>query len=196
MVNTKEIVDRVEAAIAGLPPKVQDVLNLVQAKTGVKRAYIGLGLSAFFALYMIIGYFAQFICNFVGFVIPAYASMRAIESTTKEDDTKWLTYWVVFALFSVVDFFADGILRYFPFYWLAKIVFLVYCFFPVRQNGSYVIYHRIIRPYFLKHQGAVDSAYQRAAAGVHAAGVDVASSGSQGNQNPKASVLRSFLNTL
>ncbi|XP_064474980.1 receptor expression-enhancing protein 5-like isoform X3 [Ornithodoros turicata] len=134
-----------------------------------------LGLSAFFALYMIIGYFAQFICNFVGFVIPAYASMRAIESTTKEDDTKWLTYWVVFALFSVVDFFADGILRYFPFYWLAKIVFLVYCFFPARQNGSYVIYHRIIRPYFLKHQGAVDSAYQRAAAGVHAAGVDVAS---------------------
>lgn len=61
------------------------------------------------ALYMIFGYFAQFICNFVGFVLPAYWSMGAIETSDKQDDTKWLTYWVVFAAFSVVDFFADGI---------------------------------------------------------------------------------------
>lgn len=166
MLDTKEIAERVEAAIAGLPAKVQFVFDFAQQRTGVRRAYIGMGLGGFFALYMIFGYFAQLLCNVVGFAIPAYASMRAIESTSKQDDTKWLTYWVVFACFSVVDFFADSILRYFPFYWLVKIIFLVYCFFPVERNGSVIIYNQVIRPYFLRSQGTVDSAYKKATAAV------------------------------
>lgn len=27
---------------------------------------------------------------------------------------------------------------------------------PIENNGSVVIYHRLIRPYFLKHQGTAD----------------------------------------
>ncbi|CAN8005305.1 unnamed protein product, partial [Ixodes hexagonus] len=145
------------------PPMVRLVFNQLEQHTGIHRVYVTMGLGGFFALYMIFGYFAQLLCNLVGFAIPAYASMRAIESTSKQDDTKWLTYWVVFACFSCVDFFADSILRYFPFYWLAKasalslIIFLVYCFFPSERNGSVVLYSRLIRPYFLQSQGKVDA---------------------------------------
>nr|XP_037290354.1 receptor expression-enhancing protein 6-like isoform X1 [Rhipicephalus microplus] len=92
--------------------------------------------------------------------------MRAIESTTKDDDTKWLTYWVVFACFSVVDFFADNILRFFPFYWLAKIIFLVYCFAPTNPNGSVHIYNKIIRPVFLRHETSVNKMASEAGAGI------------------------------
>ena len=45
----------------------------------------------------------------MGFVYPAYCSIKALESTVKNDDTQWLTYWVVFAAFSVVEYFADFI---------------------------------------------------------------------------------------
>lgn len=161
-----EAANRAESVIAGLPDKAQFLFNFIQSKTGIKRAYIFLGLALFFALYMIFGYFAQLLCNFVGFAIPAYASMRAIESTKKDDDTKWLTYWVVFACFSVVDFFADNILRYFPFYWLAKIIFLVYCFAPIEPNGSHHIYYKFIRPFFLRNEGSINKMAAEAGSGL------------------------------
>ena len=45
----------------------------------------------------------------MGFLYPAYCSIKALESSVKNDDTQWLTYWVVFAFFSVVEYFADFI---------------------------------------------------------------------------------------
>ena len=35
------------------------------------------------------------------------ASVKAIESTQKDDNTQWLTYWVVYAAFSLAEFFSD-----------------------------------------------------------------------------------------
>lgn len=88
--------------------------------------------------------------------------IKAIESSRKEDDTQWLTYWVVFAAFSVVEFFSDIIFGWFPFYWLAKIVFLVWCFVPIKNNGSMVIYARIVRPFFLRNTSKVDKVLSQA----------------------------------
>lgn len=48
-------------------------------------------------------------------------SIKAIESATKDDDTKWLTYWVVYGVFSVAEFFADIFLSWFPFYYIGKV---------------------------------------------------------------------------
>lgn len=48
-------------------------------------------------------------------------SIIALESHMKEDDTKWLTYWVTFAAFSLLEFFSEIILDFVPFYWLVKV---------------------------------------------------------------------------
>lgn len=140
-----------------------DALEKVEGKTGVKRSYLVMGLGVFLALYLMIGYGAQFLCNFVGFLYPAYASIKAIESTVKEDDTKWLTYWVVYSCFSLVESFTDILLFWIPFYCFLKCIFLVYCMAPTSWNGSLTIYQKVIRPLFLKHQQDVDKVLNKAA---------------------------------
>lgn len=117
--------------------------NNVSALLGI----VGLG-----ALYLAFGYAAQFLCNIVGVAYPAYISMKALESHDKVDDTKWLTYWVTYAVFSCLEFFSGVLTSFIPFYWLLKCIFLIFCMAPIQQNGSVLIYQRVIRPYFLKHQ--------------------------------------------
>ncbi|XP_022663766.1 receptor expression-enhancing protein 5-like [Varroa jacobsoni] len=168
MLSVEEALKMVDDLIATLPPFVQGLLVKAETATKVQKNKLVAGVLAVMGLYMIFGYFAAFICNVVGFVLPAYWSMAAIETSDKTDDTKWLTYWVVFAAFSVIDFFADGIFTYFPFYWLVKLIFLAWCFAPISENGSHKIYHRVLRPYFLKKQATIDKALQRASEAVGA----------------------------
>lgn len=47
--------------------------------------------------------------------------IKAVESPSKEDDTVWLTYWVVYSLFGLVEFFSDLLLSWFPFYYVGKV---------------------------------------------------------------------------
>ena len=69
--------------------------------------------------------------------------VKAIESTQKDDDTQWLTYWVVYSAFSILEFFSDIFLSWFPLYFLFKVRanfawnFLRYIFVAI-FTGKYV----------------------------------------------------------
>jgi len=132
-----------------------NVLAQVEGKTGVDRFYLFCGGAGLISLYMIFGHFAELLCNAIGFLYPAYVSIKAIESATKDDDTQWLTYWVIFALFNVVEFASDTIVGWFPIYWLLKCVFMVYLWMPSTRGATF-LYMKFVRPFVAKHGTTID----------------------------------------
>ncbi|CAD5225574.1 unnamed protein product [Bursaphelenchus okinawaensis] len=121
------------------------VFSRVEEQTGVKREKFAYGVLGALGLYLIVGNLAQLVCNFIGFAYPAYASVYAIRSTRKDDDTQWLIYWTCFAFFSLIDFFAEKICSWFPIYWLVKTIFLIWLSAP-QTGGALRMYEDYVDP--------------------------------------------------
>lgn len=135
--------------------KVGVHLNLIKKKTGQDPKII-IGIFAIALFFTIMGWFDKYITCIVGIVLPTYWSIKAIETKEGDDDKQWLTYWSVYACFTFFDLFSGWILKIIPFYFILKLLFLVWCFMPNTQ-GAIIIYDKIIRKYFLKYENKLDN---------------------------------------
>ncbi|CRK46307.1 hypothetical protein BN1723_007005, partial [Verticillium longisporum] len=87
--------------------------------------------------------------NLAGFVIPCYYSIDALFTHNTNDDTQWLTYWVVFSFFTIVESLVN-VVYWFPFYFVFKFVFLLWLSLPVFR-GAEIIFHSFMAPMLSKH---------------------------------------------
>uniref|UniRef100_A0A4W4HJ55 Receptor expression-enhancing protein n=1 Tax=Electrophorus electricus TaxID=8005 RepID=A0A4W4HJ55_ELEEL len=131
---------------------ITDCLSKSEDKTGIKKRYLAVGAVSIMGLYLFLMFCSCFVLNLC-------SSIKAIESPNKEEDTQWLTYWVVYGFFGISEFFSDIFLFWFPFYYVFKCLFLLWCMAPFSWNGSRVLYLRFVRPFFLKYESAVDSVF-------------------------------------
>ena len=79
----------------------------------------------------------------VGFIYPAYSSLKAVMSDEREDALKWLRYWVVLAVFSLAETIADPLFDFLPGYLLGKCAFLVWCMLPSKNSGANLLFTQV-----------------------------------------------------
>jgi len=152
----------------------------VEAKSGVNRVYIFAGVLGLITLILLFAgqTVAGFLSHLITFLYPAIASLKALETRTKDDDTKWLTYWVVFGFLGLFEFAGETLVSVVPFYYLVKTGFQLWLCFPGDSNGSLIVYHRVLRPLavrFLKVdsgtlKGKIDAAGSKIDSHLNAAG--------------------------
>jgi len=82
------------------------------------------------------------VCNLIGFVYPFYKSYEALKTPQKDDDTQWLTYWIVFAAFIVVESLSF-LFNWIPFYYLFKVLFLIWLAY---FKGALIVFQHVLDP--------------------------------------------------
>ncbi|KAK9551956.1 ER membrane protein DP1/Yop1 [Aspergillus fumigatus] len=97
--------DRAQHTIAQLDKELSKypVLNNLERQTSVPKVYVILGLVGIYTFLVFFNIAGEFLVNFAGFLIPGYYSLNVLFTSGKADDTQWLTYWVVYALLTVVE---------------------------------------------------------------------------------------------
>ena len=136
--------------------QIDKYVNLVSEKTGQSEKIVKNGGLALIVIVFVFGFGASIVANFIGVMYPAFQSFKALESPNSDDDKKWLTYWLVFSAFSIMDHFAAMVLTYVPFYYIFKLCFLVYLFHPM-TDGAVVIYSRYLYPTYKKYEKNIDN---------------------------------------
>jgi receptor expression-enhancing protein 5/6 len=81
-------------------------------------------------------------------------SFIALESEGEDDDKQWLTYWVCYGAFNIVDQFAGIILQFIPFYYFLKTGFLIFLFHP-STLGATMVYNTYVLPLMKEHEGKI-----------------------------------------
>ncbi|OMJ95872.1 hypothetical protein SteCoe_595 [Stentor coeruleus] len=156
MEQINQIIDTLTENTRNLP-----VVKDIAQKAGVSTGHVSLGFIAFITLFMFLGIGADLITDLIGMFYPMFMSFKALESKGADDDKLWLTYWVVFALFKVVDDWSGVFFFWLPFYYPIKLAFLIYLFAP-QTKGAIMLYDKVIKDFMVKHQTKIEAGLSQA----------------------------------
>lgn len=129
-------------------------LGRMEQQTGVSKSYQLGGFAGVYLLmvFLNVGGIGQLFANLAAVALPGYYSLKALETPGSRDDTQFLTYWVVYAALSIIEFWSSFILYWIPFYWFFKTIVFLYLGLP-HFNGSQMVYDNVLRPFSVKVLG-------------------------------------------
>ncbi|KAF3771448.1 putative Yop1 [Cryphonectria parasitica EP155] len=126
-------------------------LNNIEKQAGVPKTYAVIGLVTLYFFFIVFNLGGQLLTNLAGFAIPGYYSLEALFTTGKSDDTQWLTYWVVFSFFTVLESLLS-VVYWFPFYYTFKFIFLLWLSLPMTR-GAEIIFRSFLAPMLGRYFG-------------------------------------------
>lgn len=124
------------------------LVNL-EKQTGAPKAYVVGGLVGFYFLLVALNFGGQTLTNLAGFIVPGYYSLTALFSSAKIEETQWVTYWMVFAFFTVLESLFS-VTYWVPFYFAAKLLVLLWSGLP-QTSGAQILFRSFIAPLLAKY---------------------------------------------
>ena len=61
------------------------------------------------------------VVDLLGFAYPFVKSIEALKTDTLDDDSQWLTYWIIYNFFKMLEGPFDSIISFVPFYHIFKV---------------------------------------------------------------------------
>ncbi|GMT28313.1 hypothetical protein PFISCL1PPCAC_19610, partial [Pristionchus fissidentatus] len=153
-------------------PNIDDAIQSIERATEMKRERITTVLIGVLVFCLVMGGTgARFVCNIIGIAYPAYASLKAVRSLNALEEKEWLVYWSVFGLVTLIDFWIDFVMQFFPFYYVVKSLFYLYLYLPYTRGADYIFLHQLEPLIFsMEHKVSVslrESVISRSASVLH-----------------------------
>ncbi|KAF4573084.1 hypothetical protein EYR40_003833 [Pleurotus pulmonarius] len=107
---------------------------------------------------MFIFLISQALAAWFAFLLPCYSTYKVINQTPppQAELQRWSTYWVVLGAFLAFEHLAEWFVSWFPFYWEAKTIFLLFLALPQTEGSTY-IYNVYLKPFFIKNEADLDA---------------------------------------
>ncbi|KAJ8559773.1 hypothetical protein K7X08_003831 [Anisodus acutangulus] len=84
---------------------------------------------------------------------PLYASVVAIESTSKLDDEQWLAYWILYSFLILIEMVLQPALEWIPIWYDVKLAMVAWLVLP-QFKGAAFIYEKFVREKLINRYGA------------------------------------------
>ncbi|KAJ7701864.1 TB2/DP1, HVA22 family-domain-containing protein [Mycena rosella] len=101
---------------------------------------------------------SRIVSSVAAFLYPGYASYKTLSQrpASEEDLERWLMYWSVLGCIVGVEYVAEWVVCWIPFYYPMKTLLLLYLALP-QTRGSTYIYNNHLHPFFRTHETQIDS---------------------------------------
>ncbi|ESO02210.1 hypothetical protein HELRODRAFT_65616 [Helobdella robusta] len=96
-----------------------------------------------------------------GTLYPAYCSYKAVKTKNVKEYVRWMMYWIVFAIFTCAETFADIFISWLPFYYEIKIFYVIWLMLPATR-GATILYKKFIHPQLSKREEEIDKCIAKA----------------------------------
>uniref|UniRef100_V9KQ22 Receptor expression-enhancing protein n=1 Tax=Callorhinchus milii TaxID=7868 RepID=V9KQ22_CALMI len=90
-----------------------------------------------------------------GTLYPAYYSYKAVKTKNVKEYVRWMMYWIVFALYTVIETVADLTVSWFPLYYELKVAFVIWLLSPYTRGAS-LLYRKFLHPLLSSRERDID----------------------------------------
>jgi len=140
--------------LSPLADKVPQVKQLAQNLGVESGVLLGGGLLVTLLLTFIL-FGATILTLTITVLYPAFKSIQALETESATDDKEWLTYWIIFGLFNLIDDVFGCILSFIPYWYWVKLGFFIYLLAP-QTRGAQFLYNAFVKDLLEKNKAKIE----------------------------------------